>query len=65
MLFSENKFIDCNERALEMFRIQRKVEFCKRTPRELSPPIQHNGQDSLAAASERVREAYRVGYNRF
>lgn len=65
MIFSEDHFLDCNERTLEMFRIPSKEEFCNLHPYELSPPVQPSGQNSWTAVNEREKEAYLQGYNRF
>jgi PAS domain S-box-containing protein len=61
MVFDRDGYLDCNERALELFGIDTVEEFRERTPWELSPPRQPNGADSKAAALERVETAFEEG----
>ena len=65
MLLTEKGFFDCNERALEMFGISSKQELVICHPSSISPPFQPDGEDSFAAANERIRLALEQGVHRF
>lgn len=55
-LLKGNKFIDCNTKALEMFRCS-KEQIIGKTPDEFSPPQLPNGRYSNKEASENIRLA--------
>ena len=55
-LMQGETFIDCNRRALEMFRCSRS-HLIGKTPFTYSPPRQRDGSDSRQAAREKVRQA--------
>ena len=61
MVFDRDGYLDCNERALELFGIDTVEEFRERTPWDLSPPRQPNGTDSKVAALERIEAAFEEG----
>ncbi|GAO36847.1 hypothetical protein SCT_2262 [Sulfuricella sp. T08] len=65
MLLTEKGFFDCNQRTLEIFGLTNKAEFISCHPSDLSPPLQPDGQDSVAAANERIMVAHKQGSNRF
>jgi len=65
MLLYRNVFFDYNPQTLKLFKINSKEEFKKLSPIDLSPPFQSDGRNSLEAAEENIRIAYRDGYNRF
>jgi len=49
-------FVDANEKACRLFKLSRE-ELLTRTPADLSPPAQPNGQPSGDAAAEKIRRA--------
>ncbi|MCX7966208.1 MAG: PAS domain S-box protein, partial [Syntrophorhabdaceae bacterium] len=55
-LLRDGKFIDCNPRALELFKGKRE-DIIGKTPYELSPPKQTNGRDSREKALEKIEDA--------
>ncbi len=65
VLLTENEFLDCNARTLEIFGINSKEEFLLLHPSDLSPPSQPDGQDSMTAANARIANAYQKGLDRF
>lgn|GEM_PF-1079135 len=65
VLLNKKYFIDCNNRALEMYGIKDKEEFRKHSPADMSPPFQPDGQDSSAAAQNKIQTAFEQGYNHF
>jgi PAS domain S-box-containing protein len=65
MLLDDNGFFDCNEQALKLFGFERKEDFLKVMPAEISPPLQPDGRDSEEAANENMQIAYEKGFNRF
>jgi PAS domain S-box-containing protein len=65
MLLDRNGFFDCNPQTLKLFKIKNKEEFIKKSPAELSPPVQSDGKSSFEAVEENISIAYREGYKRF
>jgi len=61
MLMDEDGYIDCNERALNLFGVSSVEEFLQYSPWELSPETQPDGRDSAEAATERIRDAIETG----
>ncbi|GAB3313898.1 PAS domain S-box protein [Haloplanus salinarum] len=61
MVFDRDGYLDCNERALELFGVDSVEEFREYTPWALSPPRQPNGRGSKAAALEHVETAFEEG----
>ncbi|WP_338740424.1 PAS domain S-box protein [Haloplanus salilacus] len=61
MVFDRDGYLDCNERALELFGIGSVEEFREYTPWELSPPRQPNGEDSKVAALAHIETAFEEG----
>jgi len=57
-------FVDCNDKALNLFRLSRE-ELLRRGPQDLSPPIQPNGANSSVAAAKHVDLAMRGVTHRF
>lgn len=61
MMLDCDGFIDCNKATLELFGCSSKEEFVGKHPSQLSPPTQQNGEDSFAAALQRIEAAYTTG----
>ena len=61
MLMDRDGYVDCNERALELFGIESVGEFVEYSPWEFSPPTQPGGTDSKDAGLERINEAFEEG----
>jgi PAS domain S-box-containing protein len=61
MLFDRDGYLDCNERALELFGVDSVAEFVEYAPWELAPPEQPDGTDSKAEALARIEEAFEEG----
>lgn len=65
MLLDQRMFLDCNRRTLELFGFQRKEDFLRLHPAQVSPPVQADGRDSFVEAQERIRTAFGRGHCRF
>jgi len=65
MLLDEKGFLECNEPTLRIFGFPTRQEFLAKHPGEVSPPIQPDGQDSRAAADQRIAHALRNGTAHF
>lgn len=50
-------FIDCNQRALDLYGVESKAEFIMTRPSDFSPILQPDGKTSLVAANEKVSAA--------
>jgi PAS domain S-box-containing protein len=61
MVFDREGYLDCNERALELFGIDSTESFVELTPWNLSPPQQPDGRDSKGAALDHVETAFAEG----
>ncbi|HPU29904.1 MAG TPA: PAS domain S-box protein [Syntrophorhabdaceae bacterium] len=55
-LLKEDRFIDCNSKALEIFKCK-KEDIIGKTPYEFSPPKQPDGKNSNEKAIEKIKEA--------
>jgi PAS domain S-box-containing protein len=55
-------FVDCNERAVEMFGMNNKADFYLVKPAELSPEFQPDGRSSEIAAREYVQKVLKSGH---
>lgn len=56
-IFEEDRFADCNSKALEIFRCTREF-LIGRNPWELSGPVQPDGVPALTSAVEKMQAAY-------
>ncbi|MCX8109997.1 MAG: PAS domain S-box protein [Syntrophorhabdaceae bacterium] len=56
LLLKDGIFVDCNPKALELFKCERREVIGKR-PYELSPPVQADGRYSNERAMEKIQEA--------
>jgi PAS domain S-box-containing protein len=61
MVFDREGYLDCNERALELFGIDSVEDFLDYTPWELSPPEQPDGQHSKEGALAHIETAFEEG----
>ncbi len=57
LLIAGDHFVDCNERALEMFRCRRD-QIVNTPPADLSPPFQPDGQSSDQKANDMISAGY-------
>jgi len=65
LLVKNNRFIDCNPSTLNFLGYQEKEQIIGKTPWELSPPYQPDGQKSEDKAHRVVAETLSKGNNRF
>lgn len=65
MLLTRKGFFDCNPKTLEMFGLTDRGQFISKTPSDLSPPLQPDGQSSLLKANKMIEEAFEQGFKRF
>ena len=54
MLSTNEEFIDCNARTLEMFQCKSKEEFLHLHPNQISPLTQANGRPSVESSNEKI-----------
>jgi PAS domain S-box-containing protein len=55
------RFLDCNQRALTLFDVERKEEFMKKRPADFSPRFQADGRSSYEASRELIQTALEHG----
>ena len=65
LLLTEQHFLDCNQRTLEIYGLKNKAEFISSSPSDLSPLTQADGQDSASVAKKHIRTALKQGSDRF
>lgn len=65
MLLDDTGFFDCNEATLRIFGFPDKESFIRLHPKDVSPPYQHDGADSMKAANNKIAQAFRNGSNKF
>lgn len=62
LLLGDNRILECNQAALDLFGAKTKPEFCALRPTEhLSPPTQPNGEESKALAEANLSNALKTG----
>jgi PAS domain S-box-containing protein len=64
-LIDGNRFVNCNQAAVEMIRMSGKSDVLLRHPSDFSPQVQPDGQTSLERANEMVARALSTGSQRF
>ncbi|HEY9650784.1 MAG TPA: ATP-binding protein, partial [Coleofasciculaceae cyanobacterium] len=65
ILLDENGIFDANTVALQMFSCTQRQQMCGQHPRHFFPPVQPNGQESVALAKDYVTSAIAKGSCRF
>ncbi|MCW9012200.1 MAG: EAL domain-containing protein [Gammaproteobacteria bacterium] len=65
LLIEGDKFIDCNQAALDMLGYNSKKELLDTHPSILSPEFQPDGQSSKTKANQMIEAAYKKGSHRF
>jgi len=65
LIIEGDKFISCNDAAVEMLRYGSREEVLQTHPSELSPPSQPDGRDSFEKANEYMAIAFSRGSHRF
>lgn len=65
LIIDGEKFVDCNEAAIEMLGYDDRGEMLEKHPSELSPPKQEDGQHSFEKANEMMKIAFDKGSHRF
>ena len=65
LLIEENRFIDCNEAALEILGYSDKSTFINMKPADISPERQPDGELSSEKAAKILKVAFNEGSNRF
>lgn len=64
-IIKDGKYMDCNQKTLELFGVKSRSTFKKTKPSDYSPEFQENGIKSETLATQRIYEAIKNGYNRF
>ncbi len=65
LVIADGKYVECNAAAVKMFGYPSKQALTARTPGDLSPPTQPDGQKSSGKAEGLIKEALAKGYSRF
>lgn len=65
LLIKGDKFIDCNEKALQMVGASNKEHIIGKTPDYFSPNFQPDGLESITKAQMMIFKAFSEGHNRF
>ena len=65
LILDDGNFIDCNKATVKMLGYENKNEIFKRSPAELSPERQPNGELSSLKASRLIALAFSTGSQRF
>lgn len=65
LLFGSGVFVECNDAVAHFLGYKDKAEFLMRSPAELSPEFQPDGEASAKKSLRMNQEAMRKGYHRF
>ncbi len=65
MLLENNRFIDCNQAALDMLGYENRQQLLDTHPSDISPDKQADGRASFEKANDMIKTAYEQGSNRF
>ncbi|RMG10206.1 MAG: response regulator [Planctomycetota bacterium] len=65
LIIEEERFVDCNQAAVDMLGYARKQDLLRTHPSQLSPERQSDGRDSYEKANEMIRIAFEQGSHRF
>lgn len=65
LILEKDKFIDCNQAAIDLLGYTDKQKLLNTHPSQLSPEIQPDGQNSFEKVSEMMRMAFDHGTHRF
>ncbi len=65
LIIENEKFVNCNQAAVDMLGYKNKKEILKTHPSQLSPDKQPDGTDSFTKANEMMDLALKKGSNRF
>ena len=64
-IIQNNKYIDCNDSAVKMFRYESKKQLFNKHPSFVSPKFQPNGKSSFKEEQEHINYAYKNGNHSF
>jgi PAS domain S-box-containing protein len=64
-IIKDGKYINCNQKTLELFGVHSVQEFKESKPSDYSPEFQDTNNRSDKLASEQIQKAIKHGYNRF
>lgn len=64
VIVTKDNFVDCNQRALELFELEGKEDFLQKRPAYFSP-TQPGGEDSFKLADEIINESFEKGFAHF
>ncbi|MBU1238666.1 PAS domain S-box protein, partial [Myxococcota bacterium] len=65
MLVGQAHFMECNEAALELFKVESKEAFCRLHPSDLSPVFQPDGNTSWQKSNQLIAQAIETGSQKF
>lgn len=65
LIISNGVFVDCNQAAVEIFKLKHRDEIINTHPSQLSPEIQADGDNSFIKAERMIATALEKGTNRF
>lgn len=64
-IIEDDRFVECNDAAVNMLGYRSKSEFLNTHPSQLSPPVQPDGEDSFSKARRMLALAREKGLHRF
>jgi len=65
MILDKERFFNCNESTLKLFKCKSVKEFTSKHPADLSPPKQPDGTPSMETSMQHINKAYRTGTDHF